>query len=572
MALFWKYVNKYKKGIICAIFFLAIADLAQILMPGLIRDAVKGLVSEDAQLSDFTRVAWWVFGVVFVTALCRMLWRIVLWPVGRRVEYDIRRDLLLHLQKVDPGYYNTHASGDLMSRATSDVDAVRMFFSMGFVVFFDFIMVMPIAMVLMIRTEPVMGLTVAVPILIAPVFSLILLRRLSRAFRKSQDELGVLSGRAQEDITGVRVIKTYAREDACRQNYREKNLKTRSAFLNVSRLHSLIGPYFHLLPQVAVLLLVIVCNTAWMAGKYSAGEIVQMQAFAGLLSWPTFALGWGITMLQRMRSSLARVQEVLDEPARERAHIDRGPDQIKGTLDFRNLSFGYGDNSPVLSQLNLSIEYGTIIGMTGPTGSGKSTLLSLAVNLMEAPMESIFLDGTDIREIAPEKLRRHVALVQQEPFLFSRPLRDNLAFARPDAADEDVYDAVVAAGLEPDLNQFEAGLDTLVGDRGVTLSGGQRLRVALGRALIAEPQVLLIDDAFAAVDVRTEEQVWNTLRKRMAGRTVVVVSHRISVLRRCDRIAVLEDGTITQQGVHSELIDRDGFYSRTFALQELFEQ
>lgn len=572
MTLFWKYVRKYKKGIICAIFFLAIADLAQILMPGLIRDAVRGLVSENARMSDFTRTALWVFGVVFVTALCRMMWRIVLWPVGRRVEYDIRGDLLLHLQKVDPGYYHAHASGDLMSRATSDVDAVRMFFSMGFVVFFDFLMVLPIAMVLMIRTDPVMGLTVAVPILIAPVFSLILLRRLSLAFRLSQDELGVLSGRAQEDITGVRVIKTYAREDACRKNYRKQNLKTRGAFLKVSRLHSLIGPYFHLVPQVAVLLLVIVCNTAWMAGKYTAGEIVQMQAFSGLLSWPTFALGWGITMLQRMRSSMARVQEVLDEPARERARIDKGPDRIDGHLDFRNLTFCYGKGAPVLTRVNLNVECGTLLGMTGPTGSGKSTLLSLAVNLIEAPRHSIFLDGIDIRDIAPEKLRRHIALVQQEPFLFSRPLRENLAFARPEAADEDVYDAVVAAGLEPDLNQFDAGLNTLVGDRGVTLSGGQRLRVALGRALVADPQVLLIDDAFAAVDVRTEEQVWNTLRKRMAGRTVVVVSHRISVLRRCDRIAVLENGTISQQGSHSELIDRDGFYSRTFALQELFEQ
>jgi ATP-binding cassette subfamily B protein len=495
-----------------------------------------------------------------------------MWPTARRVEYQVRKDLLGHLQRLDPGYYHRIPSGDLISRASHDVDSVRMFFSMGFAVFFDVLFVTPLAVAFMWSISPGMTLVAAPPIIIAPVFSLLITRKLESSFRAAQDSLGVLTARAQEDITGTRVLKTYAREAAAGVNYTRMNDHTRGKHLELVKYYSFIGPYFHTV-HLAALVLLLMAGSAWaLAGKVRAEDLLAFEGYVGLLSWPTFALGWGVTMLQRMKASLARVQEVMDEPPRDRACPTCGPDEVRGDLEFRKLTFGYGGDDPVLADLSLEVPAGSILGVTGPTGSGKSTLLSLAVALAEPPRGCVFLDGEDVLDIAPEKLRRHVALVQQTPYLFSRSLRENLAFARPDASEEDVREALRVAGLEPDLRQFEEELDTLVGDRGITLSGGQRLRVAMGRALLARPRVLLLDDAFSAVDVHTEEAVWNALRERMAGRTVMVVSHRVSVLRRCDRIAVIEKGGISELGEHAQLIGGDGFYARTFALQELFEQ
>jgi ATP-binding cassette, subfamily B, multidrug efflux pump len=571
LKIFWKYLRIHWFKVAIAVGFLGVTDIAQVMIPGYVRQGLDSLNDSAVTIATYKHIAIMIAGLLIVVAATRMVWRLIMWPMSRTVGYELRGELFRHLQKLDTSYYHKHSSGDLMSRANSDVDAIRMFFSMGFVVFFDVLFVMPLAIYVMLQANMTMGLAIAIPILLAPIFSIALTGKLSRSFRQSQEELGLLSGRVQEDITGTRVIKTYAREEAAYGNYMKQNLKTRARFLVVSRLFSLIGPYFHVVPQAAILVLVLVCTTAAMAGKFTTGEMVQMHIFAGLLSWPTFALGWGVTMLQRMRASLARVQEVFDEPLRQRAAVDAGADSVGGDLAFRDLSFNYDQNVSVIKELNLEIKEGQVLGLTGPTGCGKTTLLSLAVNLLEAPRGRIFLDDCDIREISPEKLRRHVALVQQTPYLFSRSLQENMAFARPDADLDDVQEAVRVAGLQPDLNQFEDGLDTLVGDRGLTLSGGQRLRVALGRALVARPQVLLLDDAFAAVDVQTEEIVWTGLREKMAGRTIIVVSHRISVLRRCDRIAVLEQGRISQEGSHQQLLKTDGFYSRTFALQELFE-
>jgi len=563
MRLFWRYARRHWWKIAIALVFLELADLAQLLVVPQVRAAFNQMPAPPDAIRR-------IFLLMLVTPFLRMAWRLVMWPCSRRVGYELRRELFAHLQRVDPSYYHDHPSGDLISRASSDVEGVRRFFAMGFPVFFDVLFLMPLAIYGMILIDWRLGLVVAVPIVLSPSLSIFLTRRLSRAFRASQDAVGDLSARAQEDIAGTRVLKTYAREDAAGANYLAINDDVRRKFVVLSRYWSLITPYFHLVPQGATLLLVIIGSGLALAGRSGHGDLMAFILYVGILTWPTFALGWGLTMLQRLRASAERIEEVLAVPLRERAGAEAGPDEVRGEFSFRDLTFAY-NGQPVLKNLSLEVRAGEILGLAGPTGGGKTTLLSLAVALVEPPPGAVLLDGVDVRTIAPEKLRRHVALVQQTPYLFSRTLAENLAFPRPEASAEDVQEAVRIAGLVPDVRQFDAGLETLVGDRGVTLSGGQRLRVALGRALVARPGVLLLDDAFSAVDVYTEESVWNALRRVMAGRTIVVVSHRISVLRRCDRIAVVEGGRVAELGTHAELVAGNGFYARTFALQELFE-
>jgi ATP-binding cassette, subfamily B, multidrug efflux pump len=585
MRLFWEFIRKHRGEIALGVLFLAITDAAQIFIPLQLRQVLDLLKQPDATVAQLAHIAWTVAGLMILTAVFRMGWRLVIWPMGRQVEYELRRTLLQHLQQLDNSFYHHHSSGDLISRASSDVDGVREFFSMGFVIVFDVLFVVPLSVYMMLQIDVGLTLATAVPILVAPFLSTLIMRGVQRYSREAQDRLGDLSARAQEDISGARVLKTYARENAAAKNFGAINRLVLDKQLVLCRYWSFLAPYFHGVHNVALLLL-LMAGSAWsLSGRVSTGEIVAFEGYVGLLGWPIFGLGWGLTMFQRMRASLARIEEILNTPPRKRPPATVRPAIVRGEISIRNLSFSHpaesaGDpkSAPadpvrkVLDAIALEIHAGELLALTGPTGSGKSTLLSLLVALAEPPAGTIFLDGQDVREMAPENLRRHVALVQQMPYLFSRTLAVNLAFGRPEATAEEIKDAVRVGGLEPDVRQFEQGLETLVGDRGITLSGGQRLRVALARALVCDPRVLLLDDVFAAVDVHTEEQIWAALRRRMAGRTVVVVSHRISVLRRCDRVAVIEDGRLSELGRPNELVAGNGFYARSFALQELFEQ
>jgi len=291
-----------------------------------------------------------------------------------------------------------------------------------------------------------------------------------------------------------------------------------------------------------------------------------------LMIWPIFAGGMAFNMLQRARASAERLAEVLAAAPEARPPEEAGPDSFDGRLEFRDLTFTHRSApAPAIVGLCLEVPAGQVLGVTGPTGSGKSTLLALAAGLLAPPEGAVFLSGADLRGIGRGRLRRAVTLVEQAPFLFSRSLEDNLAYGREGAGSERVREAVRLAALDGEVGRFERGLATVVGERGVTLSGGQRLRVALARALVVEPRVLLLDDVFSAVDVDTEKAIWSRIRPRLAGTTVIVVSHRISVLRECDRVAVIQEGRLAECGTHGELVRGDGFYARTFALQEQFE-
>jgi ATP-binding cassette subfamily B multidrug efflux pump len=417
-----------------------------------------------------------------------------------------------------------------------------------------------------------LALAAASPLLIGVPLSALMMRRLHARYKDSQDSHGVLTGRVQEDISGVRALKTYAREEASLGNFDRVNSDYTAKAVCVSFYDALFEPYFRFVPQIGF-----VAVLAWGGWKLYqdeilVGDLVAFLAYVGLMIWPIFAGGLGFNMLQRARASAKRLEEILSVAPERRPPEQSGPDRFSGELAFRGLTFRHeGQDAATIRDLSLDLPAGTVLGITGPTGSGKSTLLYVAAGLLPAPNGAVLLDGADISEIGRGKLRRAVTLVEQTPFLFSRSLEDNLAYGREDAGPERVREAVRLASLDADVERFDKGLATMVGERGVTLSGGQRLRAALARALVIEPRVLLLDDVFSAVDVETEKAIWSRIRPKLAWTTVVVVSHRISVLRECDRIAVIHDGGLSEYGTHEELLRGDGFYARTFALQEQFE-
>ena len=538
-----------------------------------LQQSLDGALSAEAATAGIWRCFLLFLGLTLMVALTRMTWRLIIWPLGRRMEYEIRRDLFAHLRGLPPAFFHAATTGDLMSRATSDLEAVRRFYSMGLVCFADALLILPASLMLMARMDLPLALAAASPLLVGVPLSAVLMRRIHARYRSSQDSLGELTGRVQEDIAGVRALKTYAREPAALDNFERANADYTAKAVRVSFYDALFEPYFRFVPQIGFVAVLAWGGYKLAAGRMQAGDLVAFLAYVELMIWPIFASGMGLNMLQRARASAKRLEEIFSVPPDEHPPEEAGPERLDGRLAFRGLTFTHrGKQAPAIADFSLEIPAGTVLGITGPTGSGKSTLLSLAAGLLTPPRGTVWLDGADLCEVGRGKLRRAVTLVEQTPFLFSRSLEENLAYGREESCPERVREAVRRAALESDVERFDGGLATVVGERGVTLSGGQRLRAALARALVIEPRILLLDDVFSAVDVDTERAIWSRVRPRLKGTTILVVSHRISVLRQCDRVAVIQDGRLAEHGSHEELIRGQGFYARTFALQERFER
>ena len=579
MRLILKYLRRHWLIMAAGLAILLVCSGLQVCQPLVMRrvfndlqDFLTGALAKGAAEGGIWIYFLLFMGLTLAVTLTRVCWRIIIWPLSRRMEYEIRRDLFEHMRGLPPAFFHGATSGDLISRATSDLEAVRRFYSMGLVCFADAVLIIPVSFVLMARMDLPLALVAASPLLLGVPLSAVIMRRLHARYGASQDSLGILTARVQEDIGGVRTLKTYAREAAALANFDGVNADYTAKAVRVAFYDALFEPYFRFVPQIGFIAVIAWGGWKLAVGQMKAGDLVMFLAFVELMIWPIFAAGMGLNMLQRARASAKRLEEIFGTAQDERPEESAGPDRLDGGLAFRRLSFTHrGKDAPAIADFSLEVPAGAVLGITGPTGSGKSTLLNLAAGLLTAPRGSVFLDGADLSDIGRGKLRRAVTLVEQAPFLFSRSLEENLAYGRSESCPERVREAVRLAALESDVERFEGGLATVVGERGVTLSGGQRLRAALARALVVEPRVLLLDDVFSAVDVDTERAIWERLRPRLAGTTILVVSHRISVLRQCDRVAVIQEGRLAEQGTHQELIRGDGFYARTFGLQERFE-
>lgn len=579
MSLIFQTLRRHWRAMAAGMAALLLCDGLQLVVPQVVRGVFNDiqLKMSGANTGAITSVTFAVAGLKFAgltlaVALTRMLWRMIVWPRGRRMEYEIRRDFFAHLQTLPPDFFQSSTTGDLLSRASSDLDTVRRFFAMGLLSFADPLLLIPVSLVMLSSMDWRLAVAAAVPLFAGVPLSKVLLHRLHATYRASQDTLGELTGRVEEDIAGVRTLKSYAREGAARARFERLNADYTAKAVRVALLNSLFEPYFRLIPHIAVMAVLLWGGIMVMDGRLRLGDLAACLLYVDLMIWPTFAIGMGLNMLQRARASAQRIEEILRQPPAERAAEAAGPERVEGRLVFRRLTFTHKDRTePVLKDFSLEVPCGMVLGITGPTGSGKSTLLTIAAGLLTPPRGTVLIDGVDLRDFGLPKLRRAITLVEQTPFLFSRSIAENLTYGRADAPPELVGNAVNIAALDQEVARFEDGLATIVGERGVTLSGGQRLRAALARALIMGPPVVLLDDVFSAVDVGTEKRIWSGIRPWCKGHTVLIVSHRISVLRACDRVAVVEDGRLAEYGTHQELLRGGGFYAATFALQERFE-
>jgi len=550
-------------------------NVFQVWSPWIVRQAVnhlqhgttRGVLAKDAGL---------ILLAVALQGLFLFLMRMTLIRSSRVMEYELRNDLYDHMQRLHASFYRRTRVGDLLSRTTNDLDAVRNFLGPGIMYFVNTIVTFCFAVTLMLRIDVKLTLLALIPL---PILSLTVARlggKIHHYYEAIQDRFGRMTAKAQETLAGIRVVKAYVEEDgeyqafrAIHEDYTEQNRK-------MIRLWSMMGPLMGLLGGIANAVVLWVGGSAVVQGRISLGDMVAFQIYLMMLLWPMISLGWVSNLFQRGEASMKRIRAIMDEPIEEDLDAPRlrQPERRQVPIELRNVAFKYPVSDRfVLRGLNLTVEPGERVAIVGRTGAGKSTMLALFARLFDPTEGSVVVGGRDAREWTRADLRRVFGIVPQESFLFSDSIRANVAFGFEDPDQAPAPDGPVArAGLASDLEGFGRGLETVIGERGITLSGGQKQRVALARALALERPVLLLDDAFASVDPGTEETILEGLFDHPSRPTLLLATHRRSALLRVDRIVVLDEGRIVDTGTHAELIRRGGLYADLYHREEMVEE
>ncbi|HKD84458.1 MAG TPA: ABC transporter ATP-binding protein [Terriglobales bacterium] len=579
-----KYRLTYVIGAVCVFFNNGIWILFPLVIKRAINDLNRGVTRHK-----LLTYALLLLAVAGAKAIFQFLTRWVLIGVSREIEFDLRNDLFAHLERLSYSFYQRTRTGDIMARATNDLNAVRMLLGPGIMYTANTIVFTAGALVFMLSISPRMTLFAFAPL---PIFSIVVQyfgRRIHDRFERIQAMFSDISARAQENFSGARLIRAYVQEEAEIENFERDNSEYISRSLHLVRLMGMLWPTLETLLGVAIVIVLWVGGREVLLHRIQLGDFVAFNTYMVQLTWPIIALGWVINIFQRGTASMGRIHSVLSEAPeisdQPGASTNDIPTELRGDIEFRNLSFRYGKtlrtaegngrahgDEEVLRNVSLHVPAGTSLAIVGPTGSGKSTLVSLIPRIYDAAPGSVLIDGRPIRDFPLEVLRRNIGFVSQETFLFSDTIRENIAFGAENATLEKVRHAARAASIAEEIEGFPDGYNTLVGERGLTLSGGQKQRTAIARALIRDPRILVLDDALASVDTQTEDRILNHLREIMQGRTTIFISHRVSTVRNADRIAVLHDGEIVEYGTHDELIERNGYYTDLYNKQLLEEE
>ncbi len=589
------YLKRYRWGYVFGTATVLLTNGTWILFPLVLGKAADDL-HQGVTRHKLLVYAGLLIAIAVVKGIFQFLTRWVVIGISRDIEFDLRNDLFAKLESLSYSYYQRNRTGDIMARATNDLNAVRMLLGPAIMYSANTIVYTAGALAFMISISPWLTLFTFLPL---PAVSIIIQtfgRRIHERFERIQAMFSDISARAQENFSGARLIRAYVQEEAEVAAFERENKEYIRRSLKLVRLMGMLWPTLELMLGCAVVLVLwlggrevlsgqatirLVSNigtgtpgiltTLKLDGSMSVGQFVSFSTYMMQLTWPIIALGWVINIFQRGTASLIRINEIMHEEPEIQDAPAAKDHEIVGDIEFRHLNFAY-EGKQVLRDVNLRIPAGSSLAIVGPTGSGKTTLVDLIPRIYDAEPGMVLIDGRPIREYSVSSLRKHIGFVPQETFLFSERIRENIAFGVDSAEDSEIHNAADAANIATDIESFPEAYETLVGERGITLSGGQKQRTAIARALIRNPRILILDDALSSVDTQTEDRILNHLRAVMQGRTTIFISHRVSTVRNADRIAVLHGGRIVELGTHDELLARNGYYSDLYNKQLLEEE
>lgn len=581
------YIDRYRTAFVLGLISSVLTTAVTIAAPLVLRTAIDSL-GTGVTTGTLLQYAGLLLGIGVVGGVFRFWTRRLLIGASRHIEYDMRNDFFAHLQKLPLSYFQANRTGDLMSRATNDLNAVRMMIGPSIMYSANTLLTFVVALTLMLSIDRWLTLYALIPLPFVSICVKVFGSAIHKRFERIQAQLSEMSAVAQEALGGVRVVRAYRQEAMELERFRRANQEYVDRSRGLIALQGVFFPSMSFFLGLGAMVVLWLGGRAVVAGRITLGEFVAFNAYLTMLSWPMIAFGWVTNMLQRGMASWKRMLEVLDTPPAiaDSANISAAvaATQIAGTIEFRDLTFAFTANTPVLRHVSATIPAGTTTALVGVTGSGKSTLINLLARLHEPPPGTVFVDGIDVRALPLAVLRGAIGFVPQEPFLFSDKLSDNVAFGLDGQAGRvggqegldgrltRILQAAAVARLDKDVADFPKGYDTQVGERGLTLSGGQKQRTALARAVAIDPRILILDDALSAVDTYTEEEILSRLRGVMRQRTSILVSHRVSTVRDADQILVLDKGAIVERGTHDELLRHNGLYADLHRKQLLEEE
>ncbi len=567
LKIFISYLKAYRKEMLVGMIALILTDVIGLAIPWILKQFIDKLPSKPA--NEELLVFAGILGLAATfQGLFRFGWRKYIFGPSRKVEFDIVNDLFRHFLKLDSSFYQKIKIGDLLSRATNDIRSVRDFLGLGLLVLADCFVVIISCFALMIYISPKLTLMAFLPLPLISILFYLYTKKISEGHRIVQEELANISDIVQENLSGIRTLHAYGQEEIEKEKFEKQNDVYLTKNMALTKLYAIFPTSLSFFLGLATLISLWIGGKEVIAGNLTLGSFVAFNGYLLMLSWPMMGIGYVFNLSQKGASAMRRVQDIFSEQSEIKAPLQGNHKKdFQGELKFQSVSYQYSEKGFCLEEISLKIEPGQWMGVTGPIGAGKSTLFKFPLRIIDPNKGNIYLDGIPIKELPLDLLRKQIGYVEQGPFLFSATILENIAFGT-DISDQKIIEEIAClAGLEPDISSFPNGLETMVGEKGVSLSGGQKQRIALARALIRKPKILILDDAFSSLDVETEEKILNNIRLLEKETTVIIIAHRVSTQRFSDQIVVIENGKISGLGSREQLETQEGYFKEISTAQ-----
>lgn len=557
---------KYKYSFLAGLVALSLVDICQLSIPLVIERVVNTLTLEDSDFRDISRFGLYMVGIAVAMSVFRFFWRYFIMGAARKIEQSLRNEFFSHLQSLHFDFFSQRKVGDLMAHTVNDIETLKFACGLGVLIAYDGIFLLIFIFGAMLYISPQLTLYAFIPF---PILGIIIYKfgkMIETRFRKVQDSFSGLTESARASISGIKVVKAFVREDAEVKDFKGSSEDYLDKNLHLIKIWGVYQPIITFLAATATAIFLWLGGINTITLDITLGDFAAILVYLTMLTWPMMAMGWAVDIIKRGNASLHRVNDILLVQPGSVSESGSVELAIEGNIELRDLNFSY-NGKRALKDVTLDIRAGQAVGITGATGSGKSTLFHLLTRVEEPPENTMFIDGVDVRDIKKESLREGVIYVPQETTVFSGTIRDNISFMNPALTDLDIENAARVAEIYDEILEFPGGFEARVGERGLSLSGGQRQRIALARAVLLKPSVLILDDVFSSLDLRTESMVLRNLRREMKGRTLLAISSRVPSISGFDSIAVFEGGRLVEFGDHEQLMEKNGIYAGLYKIQ-----